>query len=462
MNLTPRWRLAGLILSGCLQLCAWGYVRHLGDLSLHIHQLWWALVPILAGYGLAAWLLHNAAQIPRATLIICAVALCSRLILLDTTPSLSDDIYRYLWDGRVHTAGLNPYAHAPDDETLTRLRDDDWSRVNHPELVTVYPPVAQWFFYGVYLLAPSVTGMKASLVVCDLLLILVLWRWLKARGQQDWRVLLYAWHPLPVLEIAGNGHVDILGVLWLCIGLLWLRHRWRLVASWALAAAVLSKMIPLLCVGVFWQRLAPAQGGFWRRTFNPRPRLMLIWVPVLVVAAYLVFADAGAAMCSGLSAYATKWRANDSAFGVVYALLSDPKPGWEWDDEALLTARWLCLGLVALVALGTALRRADAAAACSSVLGAQLLLAPTVHPWYLLWLLPFLVLRATPAWIAFSWLVLLAYEVHGSYRTTGVWQESEWIRMLEYLPVYLLLLWGVWTGWRSRPRNADAIATSAG
>ena len=78
------------------------------------------------------------------------------------------------------------------------------------------------------------------------------------------------------------------------------------------------------------------------------------------------------------------------------------------------------------------------------MLGAHLLLSPTVHPWYLLWVLPFLALRANLAWMAFSWLVLLAYHVLGDYRATGVWQESGWIRLVEYSPVYLLLLWPLW------------------
>lgn len=461
MILTPGVRTAGLLLAGALQLGAWVVVRHLGDLSMHVHGLWWALLPILAGYGLAAWLLHEGGQIPRAMIVIIGVAVCGRLLLLDTAPSLSDDIYRYLWDGRVQVAGLNPYADPPEHDDLAGLRDDDWSRINHRELVTVYPPVAQWFFLLVQRLEPGVAGMKAALVICDLLLVLVLWRWLELRGQDGRRVLLYAWHPLPVLEIAGNGHVDVLGSLWLCAALLWLHRKRHHAAAWALAAATLSKMIPLLCAAAFWRWLAPGQGGLLRRAFDPRPRLCLLWVPVLVIIAYLPFAGAGSSMWTGLSAYVAKWRFNDSAYGLVYSFLSDPKPGWEWDDEALLTARWVCLGVLALVTAWTALRRDDdTAAACATVLGVQLLLAPTVHPWYMLWVLPFLVLRTSWAWMALSWLVFLSYDVLVDYQITGVWRESGWIRALEYIPVYLLLLWSLWDRQRTGPRNTGATPTS--
>jgi alpha-1,6-mannosyltransferase len=445
-----------MLLAGGLHLAAWAWIGNLGDLSLHITELWWALVPILLGYALAAWLvLADGGPIPYAMRIIGGIAVCSRLLLLDTTPTLSDDIYRYVWDGHVQAAGLNPYSYAPEDEALIELRNDDWVKINHAELVTVYPPVAQWFFHGVQHFTPGVTGMKAALVVCDVLLLLVLWRWLLARRQDGRRVLLYAWHPLPVLEIAGNGHVDVLGVLAVCLALLWL-HQGRYHAGvWALAAAVLSKLIPILCAAAFWQHLARPESAGWLRALDPRPRLVLLWIPALVIVAYMPFLDAGASMWTGLSAYASKWRFNDSAFGLVYRLLSDPKPGWQWDDEALRTARWVCLATVALVMAWQALRRhADPAAICATVMGTQLLLSPTVHPWYLLWVLPFMVLHAIPAWIAFSWLVLLAYHVLGEYRSTGVWHESEWIRVLQYLPVYLLLAWSpLWQHLRQRPRN---------
>ena len=452
-------------MAGLLQLAAWGWIRHLGDLSQHVEQLWWCLLPILVGYGLGAWALRLG-QIPRAAWIIGGVAIVARLLLLDSTPSLSDDIYRYLWDGRVQEAGLNPYGQAPAAEGLSPMHDDDWAKINHPELVTVYPPVAQWFFHLVRRLAPGVTGMKTALVLCDLLLILVLWDWLGARGQDRRRVLVYAWHPLPVLEIAGNGHVDVLGILCLCIALLWLHGGRRHAAALALTAAVLSKMIPLLCMGAFWRQLATtgsASTSKWKRcwsSLNPRPRLTLLWVPVLVFFAYLPFVQAGATMWTGLSAYASKWRFNDSAYGLIYKLLSDPKPGWQWDDEALLAARWVGLGMVALIIAWSAVRSRDPAAACAAVFGAQLLLAPTVHPWYVLWVLPFLVLRSCPAWMTFSWSVLLAYDVLGAYRSSGLWQESTSIRLLEYGPVYLLLLLPLWRRLHGGSRNGARVPTS--
>jgi hypothetical protein len=316
---------------------------------------------------------------------------------------------------------------------------------------------------------PGATGLKALLVLCDLALLAVLWRWLRDRGQDPNRIVLYAWHPLPVLEIAGSGHVDILAIGWLCVALWALEAGRRHPAVLALALGALAKVIPLVCLPVFWRRWAPAGGASWRRRLDPRPRWPLLGLPVAAAAAWWPFRDAGDTMWVGLRAYAGKWRFNDSAYGVVYELLADPKPGWTWDDGALLTARWICLGGLAAIGILVALgRQVDPARAAATLLGAQLLLAPTVHPWYVLWILPFMVLRPEPAWLALSWLIVLAYQVLAGYQDTGIWQEAAWVRWLQYGPVYALLLAvPLWRRRRRHPgenslaRNGAARPTSA-
>ena len=351
-------------------------------------------------------------------------AVLFRLLLLDTAPSLSDDIYRYLWDGRVQAAGGNPYAQAPDAASLEGLRDEDWSRINHPELVTVYPPVAQWFFLAAHLVWPGVTGLKAALVLCDLLLIAVLWRLLQARGQRPERALLYAWHPLPVIEIAGNGHVDVLGVTLMMSALLFLVVGRRHGAVLTLTAAVLAKAVPVLCLAAFWRHWAPPDSRGWRRWLDPWPRWPLVWVPAGVAAACLPYADAGAATWSGLRTFAVKWRHNDSLYGLVYSLIADPRPGWEWDDGALLAARWICLGALAAVTVAAAACWRDPVLGAAAAMAALLLLSPVVHPWYLLWVLAFVPMHPAPPLVAFSWLAFLGYQVLVPYRSSGVWQPG--------------------------------------
>lgn len=447
-----------LAAAGCLT-AAFFWIRALGDLGANVSGLWLALVPAAAGYALAAWLLLRRAAAPPAPWgmpLVVGFAVLFRLVLLDTPPSLSDDIYRYLWDGRVQAAGQNPYASPPDADALASLRDGLWEQINHREVPTVYPPVAQVLFRAAHGVAPGVTGMKVALVVCDLALIAALWRLLAARGLDPRRVLLYAWHPLAVVEVAGSGHVDVLGMLLLVLALLWLLRGHRHAAALGLAAAVLSKGVPLVCVPAFWRHWARPGASGWRRWLDPVPRAPLAWLPVAAVAAYLPFADAGPGLWSGLRTFAEKWRFNDSLYGLLYAALADPAPGWTWDDEALLAARWWCLAALVVAAAVAAARCADPVRTCLWVLGAQLLLAPTVHPWYALWLLPLLALHFDPPWVAFSWLAFLAYHVLDGYRAHGIWEEAAWVRWAEYGPVYALV---AWAGLR-RPRRTPVGGTA--
>ncbi len=431
---------AGMLVSGAVLAAVFLWIRTAGDLAEDVPGMWLALLPALAAYGYAGWLvLRSPGSAPRAGVIVAGFAVLFRLLLLDTAPSLSDDIYRYLWDARVLAAGENPYAQAPDAASLTWLRDDDWSRINHPEIVTVYPPVAQWFFRAAHAAWPGVTGMKAALVLCDLLLIAVLWRLLKARGQNPGRALLYAWHPLPVIEIAGNGHVDVLGVALMMLALLFLVSDRRHGAALGLTAAILAKVIPALCLAAFWRTWSRPDSPAWRRWLDPGPRWPLVWVPAGVAAAGLLYADAGGAMWSGLRTFAVKWRHNDSLYGLVYSVLADPRPGWEWDDGALMAARWICLAALAAVTVAAAARWRDPVRAAVASMAALLLLSPVVHPWYLLWILAFLPMHPGPPWMAFSWLAFLGYQVLVPYRGSGVWQASGWVVWAEYGPVYLLL-----------------------
>ena len=166
-----------------------------------------------------------------------------------------------------------------------------------------------------------------------------------------------------------------------------------------------------------------------------------------MAAACLPYAGAGAATWSGLSAFAVKWRHNDSLYGLVYSLIADPRPGWEWDDGALLAARWICLGALAAVTVAAAACWRDPVCGAAAAMAALLLLSPVVHPWYVLWVLAFVPMLPSPPWVALSWLAFLGYQVLVPYRTSGVWQPAEWV---------------VWGGVRTRVPAARMGSRAAG
>lgn len=197
----------------------------LGDLKAD--TIPYLLLVSLAGlllYGGVALLARIGAQPSTGSIL--AVALLLRLAMVPMAPSLSDDVYRYLWDGRLVVAGVNPYHHVPADSALARFHDELFGAQGYPTTNTIYPPAAQLLFAGC--MAPAeLTGdfrfglvfWKLLLIAAELVAIALMLRVAVLADVPRVRVLLYAWHPLAVVELAGQGHTDALWVLALALGL---------------------------------------------------------------------------------------------------------------------------------------------------------------------------------------------------------------------------------------------------
>ena len=410
-----------------------------GDLRPRVHLLWGLMLPAFACYGIASWRAVRQRE-SSAVRQIFLFAILFRLTLLAATPNLSDDIFRYIWDGRVQVeAGINPYLHAPEAPTLSGLRDQLYPGINHKQIRTIYPPVAQLFFASVCLIGADPLLMRIALVACEVAMLLVLLKLLALRGLSGDRLLLYAWNPLAVLEIAGSGHIDALAVS-LMVGALYLLLRGRTQAgAAALGTAVLAKLVPLLAVPVFWRHMGCRAASLRAAWLAPQGRLAMLWFPLVLVGGYGLYASAGAGfLVDGLRVYLMKWRFNDGIYTLVYELLREP--GTAWDDEAIERARLLCALALAAVAIVALVRVRDPLRATFILLGAHLLLSPTVHPWYLLWVLPFLPFFPNLAWLYLSAAALLAYEVLDGFHATALWRELAWVRWAEYGPFYALLV----------------------
>lgn len=192
---------------------------------------------------------------PAALAIVLAIAFVLRALLLATPPYLSTDIWRYVWDGRVQGAGINPYLYVPAAPELAHLRDAAiFPNINRADYApTIYPPVAQWIFFIVTRFSDSMTAMKAAMVCFDLATIAALIALLHRLGRPLLSVAAYAWHPLPIWEIAGNGHVDAV-MLALLMWSLWLALAARIPIAGALATlAALVKPTALLALPVYWR-----------------------------------------------------------------------------------------------------------------------------------------------------------------------------------------------------------------
>ena len=370
--------------------------------ALHGRLGGWALIVVFAlgslGALAATWLGETGDQ-KTALLIILMSALTMRLGLLAIEPTLSGDIYRYIWDGRVQAAGINPYRYVPAAEELAPLRDAAiWPNINRASYaVTIYPPVAQAVFLALTHMGENVITMKAGLLLFEAAAVAAMVALLGRLGLPSTRVAAYAWHPLPVWEIAGNGHVDAAMLAFLCIGLLAFARGNTLAGGLLVTLGALVKPVALLVLPVLW------------RPWNWRLPLL---VAATIAVAYLPFASAGTGVLGFLPGYL-----HEEGFtsGEGYKLL--------WLIESFTgplahgVAVFVALSAVLLVGLALAIGfRPDRSLAASLhaarwLLVLFLILISPHYPWYFLVLAPFLALApSAAAWVLTSTSVLF-YDV---------------------------------------------------
>jgi hypothetical protein len=406
-----------LLVSGALIQAAMVGILCLGDASQGMPTFF-----VLFGAAFLAYVFAAAGCRGMPIRAVVVLGLLFRLTLLPSTPSLSDDVYRYVWDGRTQTHGINPYRYAPASAELAHLRDEAvYERVNHGDVPTIYPPLAQLFFLGCYAIWPSLWCLKTALVALDLLGAWFLLGLIRLRGLPSGLLLIYLWNPLVIVEVSGSGHIDILGVALLLWALLLAERGCTVRAGAALGLSFLSKLFPaclvpfLVCARADTPLGRPPTASGLRRV---GPALAFLAVSVLGYAPYL---GVGVGVWTGLRTYAARWSFNGSVYDILCLVLGS--------DMLARAGLGLTFGTVVVI---LAWRGARPVPAGSFLTALFILLSPTVHPWYLLWLVPYLALRPNPAWMGFTGLVMLSYHVLIGYAATGVWEEALWVRLAEY------------------------------
>ena len=179
------------------------------------------------------------------------IAVAVRIPLAAPRVGHDNDMMRYVWDGRVQTLGYNPFAVTPADPALAATHNDETREMPSRRARTPYPPGAQLFFRLVVSLRDSARAMKIALVLCDLMTMIVLWRWLVVTGRNEWLTLAYAWNPLVVLEIAHSGHIDALGALWITASAYWLARKRTSLSVVAFVLAVTTKLLPVVLIPLY-------------------------------------------------------------------------------------------------------------------------------------------------------------------------------------------------------------------
>jgi alpha-1,6-mannosyltransferase len=333
----------------------------------------------------------------------CAVAF--RIVLAMPPVNPDNDLIRYLWDARVQRLGYNPYAVRPADPALAATHSDETRDMPSARARTPYPPGAQLFFRGVVTIHDSSRAMKVALVGCDLLTILVVWRWLLVSGRSEWLTLAYAWNPLVILESAHSGHLDTLGALWIALCAYALTRKRTALAAVIFVLAVTTKLLPIVLAPLFWQRIRIrdlAAGGLV---------LALLYAPFTV----------GANPFTEVTNVVEHIRFNAPVFGAIaYAATPQAAAG------AAVGA-----GLLAAVWCRRMLPR-DHPGAWAWPMAIALIGAPVIYPWYLLYLTPFLLVPATLPLIVWTLTVSSAYVVWEIAQAGGRWIVPAPVLVFQY------------------------------
>ena len=335
-----------------------------------------------------------------------ALAVAFRTPLALAPVGSDNDMIRYLWDGRVQRLGYNPYLVLPSDPAMAHTHTGETARMPSLRTTTPYPPAAQLFFRMVVGVKDSPLAMKLALVGCDLLTGLVLWRWLVATGRNEWLTLTYAWSPLVILEVAHSGHMDALGALWIVTSAYWLSRNRTMLSGVAFVLAVASKLLPIVLLPLYWRRVRPRDVAF---------------AAILLLALFFRFSHQGSLTLGSVPNVVAHIRFNGPVFAAI-AAQSAPQ-------IAAIFA--LALGLAA-AAIARWRLQADDPAAWAWPMALSLSCAPVVYPWYLLYLTPFLFVRATLPLTVWAFTSSAAYIVWYQARHGGRWIVPGWVMALEY------------------------------
>ncbi len=403
MKITPSHRVYGFgaILLVALTICS----RKFGSMGAPSF-----IIPLaVAGipYLLAVRELFSTPSLPKRVIVIgLGLAVVWHVLFLLRPPGTDDDIHRYVWDGRVQRLGYNPYLVVPADPALSWLHTSETRTLNNPDLPSPYPAGAQLFFRAVTAIHESVFALKLAFVVCDLAIALILLDILRRSGQRAQWVLAYAWNPLLAVEVAGSGHIDIVGMLLLLVSAAALGRRWRALAALALGLAVAMKFLPIVLLPLYWRRVRMRDGAL---------------AAVVVGLLYVPFLNHGRVPIGSLGTYVQSFRFNDPVFATLERV----------------AAPQIVVGLAVFVGFLVAIwlrskTPASSADAFAWPMAASLLCAPVVYPWYLLWLLPFMRSPSTVPLIIWTVSIIPTYYVW-HLRTLGrPWLVPGWVMLLEY------------------------------
>lgn len=387
----------------------------------------------------AATVLADRTEGRMVLVFILGLAIVLRVYALSFHPFLSTDAYRYVWDGTVEAAGINPYRYVPADPALVRLRDaaiyPNINRANYA--VTIYPPVAEFFFLVATRFGANTIVMRLAMLGCEALGVFMMLLMLRRMGKPLTRVVAYAWHPLAIWEIGNGGHVDALMMALTLVGLWAAMIGRRQTGALAVALASLAKPLAAPALAVIWRPWD------WKIPLIVIATVVLCYLPYLSVGwGVLGFLPHGYLNEEGLVSGGGYWLL--SLWRLVFGVSRYDVPCY------LALAAALLIGLALRAAFrGTQTAATILADANTLFLAALLLLSPE-YPWYYLIIVPFAaLLGSAPAWAMSVGALLLTAATTSNAHATLI------VKSVLFGSVLLCWVLVAWSGRRKRPYMAQ-------
>ncbi|MGV7221441.1 MAG: hypothetical protein ACQ9MH_07955 [Nitrospinales bacterium] len=454
-------------------------------------------------YALGATYVWKTPENKNTFLTIIIFGLLFRAAIMPAQQIQEDDIYRYLWDGKVFSHGINPYKYTPEQvdsfkellvrdpvlfqetyddinlEELLYLYDLKWEndtarvfkeRINHPDVPTIYPPLAQYVFRIIHDIKPdSILTMRLGFLFFDLLALIFIILTLKKLGLNRNFCLLYFWSPLVIKETFNSTHLDIIGLSFLCVSIYWLVNKRYSISTVFLALSVLGKLYPIILFPLYLKQAFLAESSTSSKRFT-QPLICTGIFGLVIGAFYFPFIKIGEGAFEGLRVFSTYWQSNDSIFalltfffGKILVFLNIDSQNeflFSYDVPSMLSK------LTVMAILGSTLLyllyrpTKSVLQDVFLIMTMVFLLSPVQNPWYLCWVVPFLCFYKWRSLILLTGLVSIYYmEFYLDYQEIP--QFLPWLPWVEYTPFYLFLAWEVRKKFRESKMDGNDSATSA-
>lgn len=401
----------------------------------------WTLLPILFFILFALYLIsivYVRKRLPATMLgvsIVIAYAVAFRLTLLFSGPIFSFDMYRYIWDGKVAANGINPFIYTPDAPALAHLRDSNWEFINHKYLRTGYPPLTELLFEFLYVAFRSIVSYKITFFVFDLGTISVLLLILKELKLDVRNLIVYAWAPLPIVEIVQSGHNDSVAVFFVFLSFFMMARRKNFMSAIIMALAVVSKIYPAFFAPILFKRW----GKWGTMSFL-----------VLTVASHIPYVEIGPRIYVGLL-----YAINTSNFnGSIFPLITSMADWMKLTSNPGLVTQFIVYAIYGTLFTWTFIRSLREQLNTTQLMeisfcltGAVLLLNRSFFSWYMTWIIPFITFYMFKSWLLLSGTTFLGYMKYDSFpapdHESVSPQMSTFIDIVEYLPFYVILIYEI-------------------